>query len=139
VLAGGIVAVTAAWFAFSGSFTSDDKSGSYRYVEAVVGAPSRVNPLFAHLNDADRDIASLVFSGLTRLGPDGAVLPDLAETWEISEDGRTVTFHLRRGVAWHNDMPFTAADVVFTYRCWPTPGLRATDQAPPWRKVPHRP
>lgn len=136
VLAGGIVAVTVGWFAFSGSFTTDDKAGSYRYVEAVVGAPSRVNPLFAHLNDADRDITSLVFSGLTRLGPDGAVLPDLAETWEISEDGRTVTFHLRRGVAWHNDMPFTAADVVFTYSLLADPGLEGDpDQAPLWRKV----
>jgi len=136
VLAGGIVAVTAAWFAFSGSFASDDKAGSYRYVEAVVGAPSRVNPLFAHLNDADRDIASLVFSGLTRLGPDGAVLPDLAETWEIGEDDRNVTFHLRRGVAWHNDMPFTAADVVFTYSLLADPGLEGDpDQASLWRKV----
>ena len=74
---------------------SNDEPQAHRYTEAVVGAPSRVNPLFAHLNDADRDLASLVFSGLTRLGADGGVLPDLAETWEISEDGRSFTFHLR--------------------------------------------
>src|SRR3970282_758992 len=85
VLAVGIVAVAAAWFAFSGSLAEDDEPAPHRYVEAVMGAPFRVDPLFAPLNDADRDLASLVFSGLTRLGPEGAVLPDLAETWEISE------------------------------------------------------
>ena len=61
-LAGGIVAVAAAWFAFSGSFGTESEPQTHRYTEAVVGAPSRVNPLFAHLNDADRDLASLVFS-----------------------------------------------------------------------------
>jgi peptide/nickel transport system substrate-binding protein len=136
VLAAGIIAVAAAWFAFSGAFTGSGTSGSYRYVEAVVGVPSRVNPLFAHLSDGDRDLVSLVFSGLTRLGPDGSVLPDLAETWEISEDGKNVTFHLRRGVLWHNDMPFTAGDVIFTYSLLADPALEGDpDQAPLWRRV----
>jgi len=128
--------VGAAWFAFSDSLAQDDRPTPHRYVEAVVGAPFRINPLFAHLNDADRDLTSLVFSGLTRLGPDGSVLPDLAETWEISEDGRTITFHLRDDVVWHDDAPFTAADVVFTYSLLADPALEADpDQAPLWRKV----
>jgi peptide/nickel transport system substrate-binding protein len=136
VLAVGIIAVGAAWFAFSGSLAHDDQPTPHRYVEAVVGAPFRINPLFAHLNDADRDLTSLVFSGLTRLGPDGSVLPDLAETWETSEDGRIITFHLRDDVVWHDDAPFTAADVVFTYSLLADPALEADpDQAPLWRKV----
>ena len=135
-LAGGIIAVAAAWFAFSGSFGSESQPQTHRYTEAVVGAPSRVNPLFAHLNDADRDLASLVFSGLTRLGPDGAVLPDLAETWEISDDGTGVTFHLRNGVTWHNGTPFTAADVIFTYSLLADPKLAGDpDQEPLWRRL----
>lgn len=136
VLAGGLIAVAGAWFAFSGSFTDDDDAQAYRYVEAVVGAPSRVNPLYAHLNDADRDLASLVFSGLTRLGADGTVLPDLAETWDVSADGRTVTFHLRGGVDWQDGAPFTSADVIFTYSLLADPNLEGDpDQAPLWRKV----
>jgi len=136
VLVVGIVAVAAAWFAFSGSLSEDNERASHRYVEAVVGAPFRVNPLFAHLNDADRDLTSLVFSGLTRLGPDGAVLPDLAETWEISDDGLSISFYLRDDVVWHDDTPFTAADVVFTYSLLADPALEADpDQAPLWRKV----
>src|SRR3972149_3695214 len=51
--------------------SSGGKDSEQRYVEAIVGSPARVNPLFATLNDTDRDLAALVFSGLTRLGPDG--------------------------------------------------------------------
>jgi peptide/nickel transport system substrate-binding protein len=135
-LAVGIVAVAAAWFAFSGSLGGEDEPQSYRYSEAVIGAPSRVNPLFAHLNDADRDLVSLVFSGLTRLGPDGTVLPDLAETWEVSADGRTVTFHLRSGVVWHDGTTFTAADVLFTYALLADPRLAGDPgQEPLWRRL----
>jgi len=41
--------------------------------------------------------------------------PLLAESWEISEDGKTYTFHLRKGVTFHNGQPFTAADVKYTF------------------------
>ena len=40
---------------------------------------------------------------------------ELAESWEISDDGLTMTFHLRRDVRWHDGKPFTSADVLFTY------------------------
>jgi len=44
-----------------------------------------------------------------------AAKPELAESWEISEDGLTYTFHLRRDVKWHDGEPFTSADVKFTF------------------------
>jgi peptide/nickel transport system substrate-binding protein len=43
------------------------------------------------------------------------IVPLLAESWEVSEDKLTFTFHLRRGVKWHDGYPFTAHDVVFSY------------------------
>src|SRR3972149_2228935 len=87
VLAAGIIALATTWFTLAGPLSDSDDAEPTRYTEALVGAPDRVNPLFAHLNDVDRDIASLVFSGLSRLGPDGRIFPDLADSWEGSADG----------------------------------------------------
>ncbi|MFQ5915321.1 MAG: ABC transporter substrate-binding protein [Nitrospinota bacterium] len=56
-----------------------------------------------------------VFSGLTRVDENFRPVPDLAESWTVSEDGRTFTFNLRRGVKWHDGQPFSAEDVKFTY------------------------
>ena len=42
------------------------------------------------------------------------LMPDLAEKWDVSADGKTVTFHLRRGVVFHNGMPMTAEDVIYS-------------------------
>jgi peptide/nickel transport system substrate-binding protein len=54
-----------------------------------------------------------IYSGLLQYGPDDPDQwgPDLAERWDISEDGKEYTFHLRKGVTWHDGQPFTAADV----------------------------
>jgi peptide/nickel transport system substrate-binding protein len=107
-----------------------------RYVEAIAGSPARANPIFAYANEADRDISALVFSGLTRLGPDGTPLPDLAERWDISDNGTTVTFHLRSGVKWHSGSPFTSDDVVFTYNLLREPALQADpSQAALWQSI----
>src|ERR671912_862573 len=55
---------------------------------------------------------SYVFDGLTRFTPDARVEPGLAERWEVSGDGLTYTFHLRRGVRFHDGTPMTARHVV---------------------------
>ena len=57
-----------------------------------------------------------VFEGLTETSwLDDAIEPALAESWERSDDGLEWTFHLRRGVVWHDGEPFTAHDVEFTF------------------------
>ncbi|WP_421925752.1 ABC transporter substrate-binding protein [Neoaquamicrobium sediminum] len=55
-----------------------------------------------------------IFEGLTRIGPDGAVQPGLAESWEISDDGKVYTFKLRTGVTFHDGADFSADDVKFS-------------------------
>jgi peptide/nickel transport system substrate-binding protein len=60
-------------------------------------------------------VSSKMHNGL--LNYDGSFtkpVPELAETWEVAPDGKTMTFHLRRGVNWHDGKPFTSADVKFT-------------------------
>jgi peptide/nickel transport system substrate-binding protein len=133
----GVIAIAVLWLILANALdSSDGDDGDQRYVEAIVGSPARVNPLFAPLNDTDRDLAALVFSGLTRLGPEGKVLPDLAESWEIADDGLTYTFHLRRDVTWDDGVAFTAEDAMFTF------GLLADQNLPSdptlgqlWRQV----
>ena len=58
---------------------------------------------------------SYVFDGLTRFTPDARVEPGLAERWDVSPDGLTYTFHLRRGVAFHTGESFSARHVVHTF------------------------
>ncbi len=58
-----------------------------------------------------------VYSGLIQYDPDdpSKIVPDLAERWTVSPDGRTYTFHLRKGVKWHDGQPFSAADVKASF------------------------
>ncbi|MFH1947580.1 MAG: ABC transporter substrate-binding protein [Candidatus Magasanikbacteria bacterium] len=86
-----------------------------RYIEAVVGSPQFVNPVFASTNDIDTDITRLIFSGLMRYDERHRLIPDLAVKYEASEDKKIYTFELRQDVFWHDGEPFTARDIVFTF------------------------
>lgn len=85
------------------------------FVEGVVGAPRFLNPLLSDNYPVERDLVDLVFDGLTRANEKGELVPSLALGWEVSEDGLTVTFTLRQDIQWHDGVPFTADDVLFTY------------------------
>jgi peptide/nickel transport system substrate-binding protein len=83
------------------------------YVEGVLGHPSSVSPLTAH-TQADRDLVALLFPGLVRNGPDGTIVPDLAERWSVDKAGKNWTVDIRPDARWHDGSPVTADDVVFT-------------------------
>jgi peptide/nickel transport system substrate-binding protein len=114
ILAGGLAAFTAVWYAAARESGGNQPAFGGTYVEGVTGAPARINPLFAGQNAVDQSLVGLVYSGLTRLDDRDQPFPDLAEGWDISPDARSYTFHLRRGVLWQDGAPFSAADVVFT-------------------------
>lgn len=59
-------------------------------------------------------VTNNLMEGLTRVSADGSVKPALAESWTVSEDGKTYTFKLRRGVKFHDGSPFSSADVVYS-------------------------
>lgn len=81
--------------------------------EGVIGAPRFINPVLA-ISDADRDLTALVYSGLLKATPSGDYVPDLAESYTVSEDGRTYTFKIRPDAQFHDGEPVTADDVIFT-------------------------
>lgn len=77
--------------------------------------PPNLDPTAGAAAAIDEVVYANVFEGLTRFGPDGAVLPALAESWEIAPDGLSWVFNLREGVSFHDGLPFTAEDVVFSF------------------------
>ena len=77
------------------------------------GEPNTLDP--AKWYGGADSILGDIFSGLVKLTTDLQVIPDLAESWEVSPDGKVYTFHLRHGVTFHNGKPFTANDVKYSW------------------------
>lgn len=98
------------------------------YHEVIVGTPRFINPVLA-LSDADRDLVALVHAGLMRATPDGSVVPDLAESYTISEDARTYTFTLHEDARFHDGTQITADDVAFTVTLAQNPTLKSVKRA----------
>ena len=67
-------------------------------------------------DSASHGAAAYVFSSLVRYDKNLKLEGELAESWDVSPDGKKITFRLRKGVSWHDNVPFTSDDVVFTYR-----------------------
>lgn len=85
------------------------------YIEGIPTRPDTLNPLYLQsTNQAENDLAALIFNGMTRSNESGLLVPDLAREWQISTDHRSYTLFLRDDVFWHDDTPFTAEDVAFT-------------------------
>lgn len=92
--------------------------------EMVYGSlyePVTLNPLLSDLSST-HEVASLIFSGLVYMDDQGIWQPDLVtevpemHNGGVSADGKVVTYRLRNNVQWHDGRPFTAEDVVFTWR-----------------------
>lgn len=87
------------------------------YTEAVLGQPTYYNPLLLRMGaegEAEANVTTLVYSGLFRADGKGGVVPDLAERYEVSDDGKTYTVYLRTNATWHDGERVTADDVVYT-------------------------
>ena len=76
--------------------------------------PPNLDPTGGAAAAIDEVVYANVFEGLTRYAPDGTVLPALAHSWDISDDGLQYTFNLRDGVKFHDGTAFDANDVKFS-------------------------
>jgi peptide/nickel transport system substrate-binding protein len=89
--------------------------GGRRLVTATLSDPKTFNPVLV-TDAASSGALSPLFEGLVKTNPKTTrIEPELAESWEWSEDGKVCTFKLRRDVRWHDGKPLTAADVAFTF------------------------
>jgi peptide/nickel transport system substrate-binding protein len=116
------------------TITVPDVAGAY--TEGIAGAPQLINPLLSQYNRVDQDLSALIFNGLTRADGAGDVKPDLAKSWEVSDDGLAYLFRLREDVLWQDNEPFTADDVVFTISLMQDPEFPGVpDLGKLWRTV----
>jgi len=102
-------------------------------VEAAIGDISGLIPNITS-DSASHNIGNLIYSNLIRTDKNLRLEGELAERWEISRDELTITFHLRKGVRWHDGEELTARDVDFTYRYMIDPKT-PTAYAEPFRQV----
>ncbi len=101
--------------------------------EGVVGTFSTANPLYA-ANQVDSSITKLVFSGLLTHDTNNQLMPDLADKWSSDEKGQVYTVQLHKGIKWSDGVPFTAADVIFTYHTIQNPDAKSP-LLPSWQGV----
>ena len=108
------------------SVTVPSRGGEF--VEGVIGPARFINPLLA-LSEPDKDLSALIYSGLMRVRPDGSLMPDLASSYEVSENGTIYTFTLRPELKFHDGKPLTSDDVVFTIHRAQNPDFKSPRRA----------
>jgi peptide/nickel transport system substrate-binding protein len=105
----------------TGGKTAENPVRNYQpaYGDAIrvgsIGDASNLIPILAS-DSSSHGITGLVYNGLIKYNKDIEIVGDLADRWEISGDGLVITFHLRKGVKWHDGYPLTAQDVLYSYK-----------------------
>ncbi|OGI89963.1 hypothetical protein A3I90_01040 [Candidatus Nomurabacteria bacterium RIFCSPLOWO2_02_FULL_41_9] len=99
-----------------------------KITEGIVGSPRFVNPVVA-FSDTDQELLPLIYSGLMRRNSSGGLIPDLAEKYEISENGLIYTFTLKDDLYFHDGNPLTIEDIIFTIEKVKDPLLKSSKKA----------
>jgi len=92
------------------------------FVTGQIGDARTLVPILAS-DSPSSYIVALVFNGLLKYDKNVELVGDLAESWDIEEEGLVIVFHLKKGVKWHDGRPFIAEDVKFTYKCLINPEI----------------
>ncbi len=101
--------------------------------EGVIGYVGFINPVLA-VTDSGRDLTELIYSGLMKATSAGTLVPELAESYNISDDGLNYTFVLKNNIFFHDGTPITADDVIFTIQKVQDPALKSPSK-PNWDGV----
>lgn len=113
-----LIFITVTFFVISLSLSSlavSMSSPDDTFVYATYGPPETLDPARVS-GSQDEILIRNIYDTLVSLGPQGNVkiLPNLAKSWEVAENGTQFTFHLRSGVKFHNGSAFTAEDVIYS-------------------------
>ncbi len=99
-----------------GSVSVNASAEAAEYKDTVTLATATdQNFMDGQMNNTNDKVLRTVYSSLVKRNSDNEIVGDLAESWEVSDDNLTWTFHLRQGVKFHNGKEFTAADVKASY------------------------
>jgi peptide/nickel transport system substrate-binding protein len=114
ILTAGFVLSIVGLAGLSKTGAEDQPSHGDTLIVGSIGEPSILIPMLAG-DSASHQVAGLVFNGLVKYHTDLTIIGDLAESWDVSDDGLIITFFLRKGVTWTDGVEFTANDVLFGY------------------------
>ncbi|WP_342547379.1 nickel ABC transporter substrate-binding protein [Paenibacillus sp. FSL P2-0089] len=87
-------------------------------ITVAIAADAGLDRLDAGAYEGSMNVHAMIYDGLVEYGEKGEILPSLAESWDISEDGKVYTFHLRQGVKFSDGTEFNADAVKFSFERW---------------------
>lgn len=132
-IAGGTAALNQSFAAAGTVAVRSSRQPTLKQAEPVPGGTLRLgfsgdsvrelDPAQSHAGTVAAHLISNLFSGLVQFDETLGLVPDLAETWEVSEDGTEYRFILREGLTFHNGDPLLAEDVIYTYERTISPEL----------------
>ena len=109
---------------------TEEMDAEQKFVFSDNSAVLGLNPLL-NTTGPDNGAQDIILESLVKkvADEDGQqfLKPAVAESWDVSEDGKTYTFHIRENAKWHDGEPITADDFVFTFRTMATPATGSTN------------
>ena len=93
--------------------------------EAMIGQPHLVNPIYSSANDIDDDLTKILFNGLLKFDKNNEVIPDLAKSFEIKEQGRIYEIKLKDKIFWHDNNSLTIDDIIYTIKTIQDPSYKS--------------
>lgn len=110
------------------SFLKEVPSFGGSFTEGVIGSPRFINPILA-ISDTDKDMESLVYSGLLRSTTDLDYVGDLASSFEIKEEGKVYNLVIKENAYFHDNTKVTADDIIFTFEKIMDPVIKSPKRA----------
>ena len=115
ILAAGLLLTLLGWFTAAFPARAGQPVTGGEIVMGTIGDATSLIPMITS-DSASSDIQGYIYNGLLKYDQNLQLVGDLAESWEVSPDGLTITFHLRKGVRWQDGKPYTSADALFSYQ-----------------------